>query len=727
MMTRSRMFRLLALGLVLAGCSASRDNGDDQRGSELVGTAPDATGRGPLATTSAEYRFDPAVDTDVLEDRPTEIWGSVFRPQTLATGEKHPVLVFLHGNHGTCGRGSAPRIDDNVQYTTEGTCPDGYTVVPNHRGYDYIAERLASWGYVVVSINANRGITAAQGVDGDFGLNLARGRLVLRHLELLSQWNAQPGTTPASLGVDLAGMLDFDQVGLMGHSRGGEGVRAAYNQYLDPGSVWPARIKAPVTVRGIFEVGPVDGQTSRTLDAFGTAWNVLLPLCDGDVFTLDGMQPFDRMSLRGSEANPTTKSMFAVWGANHNYFNTEWQQSDSKGCSGAGNTALFALSGVAGSAKQQETGLHAMMAFFRAHVGKDANAEYVKVFDPQYGVASSLSSITRVERVFADAVSEDFALTVEDFAGADGMGKAGLPNTATNVTVTHTDVSEHESALKAAKINWTAPGGQYQVNLAAAGAGIDVSAKDTLDFRVSRQRDTVHPEVPVNFSVQLVRADDSVSSPVPLKEFLELLGPVGARLPQWNCNEEVCHPHTVIRPGPGHLVLDTVRIPLSSFGGSMANVRAVRFVFDDTPASGIFLSSLRFSKGVGPIARPTKNTAPLPVADDAPGAGGSPVITAGNQVRGMKQAAPNAPLEIEVESTTAFPVTNDFVRLRIGNRDTVVSRYPSNGDTHRLVFRLKPEEVAATQDGAPMKVRYGADLAKTEYDFGTFKKSDVNR
>lgn len=42
--------------------------------------------------------------------------------------------------------------------------------------------------------------------------------------------------------VDLRNHLDFNQVGLMGHSRGGEGMCAAYDQYLESESPWPALI-----------------------------------------------------------------------------------------------------------------------------------------------------------------------------------------------------------------------------------------------------------------------------------------------------------------------------------------------------------------------------------------------------------------------------------------------------------------------------------------------------
>jgi len=187
--------------------------------------APDATGPGPYATTSAEYKLPAAIDPDVSTELATELWARVYRPSNLANAP-YPFLIFLHGNHATCGRfeGAGPgRFDINVQYTFTGTCPPGYVVVPSHEGYAYLAERLASWGYIVVSINANRGVNAAPGVSGDRGLNLRRGRLVLKHLQRLSQWNAAGGT-PSSLGFDLRGKLDFSHVGMLGHSRGGEAV-----------------------------------------------------------------------------------------------------------------------------------------------------------------------------------------------------------------------------------------------------------------------------------------------------------------------------------------------------------------------------------------------------------------------------------------------------------------------------------------------------------------------
>ena len=93
---------------------------------------------------------------------------------------------------GRAGAGRS-RVDDRIDYTLTGRCPSGYVVSPSHRGYAYLAEELSAAGYIVVSINANRGVNAAAGGADDFGLNLRRGRLVLKHLQLLSQWNRSGG------------------------------------------------------------------------------------------------------------------------------------------------------------------------------------------------------------------------------------------------------------------------------------------------------------------------------------------------------------------------------------------------------------------------------------------------------------------------------------------------------------------------------------------------------
>jgi hypothetical protein len=685
----------------LSGCATASAPTASQS-DEFTERAADPTGTGPLATTSAEYRLPAGIDADIMTDRATEVWAQVYRPANLALGEKHPLVIFLHGNHGTCGRGTNPRIDDSVQYTMQGTCPAGYVVTPNHLGYAYTAERLASWGYVVVSINANRGITAGGGVAGDGGLNLARGRLVLKHLQLLSQWNTEPGSTPATLGVDLAGTLDFGNVGMMGHSRGGEGVRAAYTQYKDEGSPWPARIREPLTVKGIFEIGPVDGQTGRTLNALGTAWNVILPMCDGDVSNLQGMKPFDRMLALNNETAGTAKGMFAVWGANHNYYNTEWQQSDSFGCRGANHTPLF-QTGTVGSQKQMSTGLYSMMGFFRAHVGTRAQLAFDRLFDPQFGLPTDLEPVTHIGRAYADAANTSRSIVLESFTGTPGTSLSGQPTVAQNVTVTHGGVPEHDALLRAANIKWTAASAEtfLQIPWAAPNDGLDASEMKTLDLRVALQNQSVSSAPEMSFSVQLVNADDSLSEPVAIKDYVKILP-------------------------AGHAVLETARIPLSDLrGANLSKVRGVKLVFNDTPQGAIFVSTIRFSRALAStrVVTPQGGPGELPTP---PSGDGTVVVDTGNTVNALR-ATPSDAIEVELESATAFPVLDDLARLRVDGADVVLSRYADDGNTHRMVFTMSPDEFARIRDGATIKVRYGADQATREWNFGKLQKSALQR
>jgi Legume lectin domain len=206
---------------------------------QYAGTASDADATGSNTVTSQDYHpgadangFNTTakVDTSIIPDRNTELWAKYYFPNNLS-GSSYPLVVLLHGNHGTCGTGSNPRSDSDSYYTRYGTCDPGYIVTPNHNGYDYLAQKLASWGYIVASVNANMGLTGAAydrircaanpaacplafpytaadnpkfpEYQNDSSLILARGRLLLRHLQKLSEWNngVAPFATVNSLGT----------------------------------------------------------------------------------------------------------------------------------------------------------------------------------------------------------------------------------------------------------------------------------------------------------------------------------------------------------------------------------------------------------------------------------------------------------------------------------------------------------------------------------------------
>jgi hypothetical protein len=688
-------------------------------------TAPDATllSGGPI--TVSEYKLPAAIDPVVSNNLATELWARVYRPASLGSSS-HALLVLLHGNHATCGRLAGPgeHFDINVQYTFTGTCPAGYIPVASHAGYAYLAERLAGLGYIVVSINANRGINAAPGVLGDRGLNLARGRLVLRHLQKLSRWNSGLETPPAGLS-DLVGKIDFSHVGLLGHSRGGEGMRAAYNLYQsDPGGTnWQSLIGA-VTVEGIFEIGPVDGQTALTLNALGTAWNVLLPMCDGDVFNLQGVKPFDRMLRFTSETPARQKSTFAVWGANHNFYNTEWQQSDSAGC--FANQRLFAHQ--IGPDDARPTAIASAVAFFVANVGASKQPVYNEIFNPQFELPASVTNITRVDRGYTDSPDSSFTKIFDDFTGPTGFNTYGPANNASNVSVVYGHVANHDPLQQfAALIDWNGPGAGtfFQSNWTNPGSGINASSFGTLDFRVSRQ--CANPadllcsktsnwfNFETNFSVRLVDRNGNLSNPVQLSDYLSLTGPIGS---------------LVIGFGTaGHPILETARIPLTAFGSPaiVSKLRGVRFTFDDTRRDEIYLANIQLSKLNGLLA-PSSATSTLPTADTPLDTtnGGNDV----NQIKSVRSAQSSTlgdVVEIELNSNREFLPQGEMLVLRIGSREFNLSRYPTTGETNTVVFTLTADEWAGVLQGDNVAVQYGLGTNYNAWSFGRVDKTMLNR
>jgi hypothetical protein len=669
-------------------------------------TAPDATATGPFTTTSSEYKLPPTNDDLVAPQVVTELWARIYRPTNL-NNAPHPLLIFLHGNHATCGRfeGAGPgRLDINIQYTFTGACPPGFVVAPSHEGYAYFAERLASWGYIVASINANRGINAAPGVAGDLGLNLRRGRLILRHLQKLAAWNSGSEATPASLGFSLQGKLDFNHVGMMGHSRGGEGVRAALAQYRDAGSPWPALIGAPVNFEGIFEIGPVDGQTGRILNAEGLAWNVLLPMCDGDVFNLQGVRVFDRMLANRNDTPATQKSTFTVWGANHNFYNTEWQLSDSPGC--LGHSRLFDK--LLGSADQRQTALASVLAFFRAHVGAVKNPDLANIFNPQFALPASLANVTRVDRGYTDSPNSAVTEVFEDFDRPTGFNTSGFTNDASNITITHNGIANHSSVQRVARISWdnSGSGTFFQSNWTAPGAGRNITAFETLDFRVSAQCKDLPCNTTdsgfnfeTNFSIRLVGANGSLSNPVQLRDYASLTGPVGGLV-------------LGIGSSP-HPILITARIPLTAFGNApLTSLRGVRFTFDDTRRDDIHIGNIRLSQ-VGGIANSLPSATALP-ASDSPLDLGVSTNNEKNTIKSVKatrssQLAPNqSGVEIELTSNREFLPKGEMLLLKVGSQEVSLSRYGEDGSTNRVIFTLTAEQWSLINTGDPVVIQYGA-------------------
>lgn len=545
------------------------------------GDAPAARATGQAATTtsstpSTPVADDPATPGDYKVGRADydlgtqaidlaeiggikgELRAAVYYPKVKSTPS--PVVVFLHGRHTSCSGGTA----NPNRYP----CGPNQTEIPSYLGYTAPAEALASHGYVVVSVSANAINANDNQLAADYGAT-ARGQLVLDHLDLLAK--ANDGTADG-VSRDLKGRLDLTQVGLMGHSRGGEGVvRAAQLN---------AARALPYNIVSVLPLAPVDfGRL--TLPAVPTL--TVLPYCDGDVVNLQGQHFFD--DSRDAFDDDVLRSTALVMGANHNFFNTVWtpglyQLATSDDWAAQDRNQTNAWCGQNSSerltaAEQYAVGTAYVAAWFRLTMAGEEG--YLPLFDGTGGTAVSAgrAQVETVASVPAGSRADVAGLTqpstsvrVSGSATVTycaSMSGAPYPyqtpvcsSTLTSSQAPHWTQMRFAPSAPAtplAKFSWTAGTGQLRVDVPAKAR--DLSRYDALTFRASP--DALATE-PVDLTVTVTDGQGKSAS-VPVSSVSTALAPL---------------------PGTASPLLKTilrqVRIPVTALTGiDMKDVRRVAF------------------------------------------------------------------------------------------------------------------------------------------------------
>ncbi len=540
-------------------------------------TAADAALAGPYEAADEDYHFGRITlrDEQTGDTHESDIHGYIRYP--LDAVGPFPVLLLQHGRHQTCetgtGQAPVPVGDDN--------CPDLAPVVTpanSYRGYDYLAENLASHGYAVISVDTNDvNDNDSSAGRGDTGA-LARASLILAHLDAFREISAGGGN-----GFDhLVGRLDFSRVGIMGHSRGGEGVNrtVSLNSQQD----------RPHQIEAVFALAPTD-YTSQPVA--GVAFATLLPYCDGDVEDLMGSFAFDnaRYQLAG---DPYPKYQILALGANHNYFNTVWTSDDWEihGTAADPHCGRQAPdNGRDTPAEQRALGQFFIASFFRYFIGQEqAYASWwsgqaqppASACPGQQGPCSQRYPLSvhpgSGQRLLIDATADDSALrhnALGQPVSFEGFTRYGLCVTNGRAGEGCEVAEPSFAAAQQLYLSWQGPA-VYRSELGQ----IDASDFDLLSLRVGVSHgDAAHAEAQA-FDLVLTDADGRSASV--LAAGTALFFPPGDAFDAG---------------GSRKTTLNGLQVPLTRFAGlDLSRLVRLELRFGRTPAGSLQLTDLMLQK-----------------------------------------------------------------------------------------------------------------------------------
>lgn len=196
-------------------------------------------------------------------------------PRHIPDGSRLPMILYVHGDTG--GH------------------PEAY------RGYNYVLERLAQHGFIAASID-----TSGADLQGDNAAEVVlRTSKIKRHLDCWREGEMQI-VEGDDYRAHLRDHIDFGNIGLAGHSQGGEAIVLA--EIKNREQEWGYGIKA------IHAIAPSDHH-DLTID--GVPYMLLLGADDEDNgFGVDGLSVYDRAVPRAP------KIQAFVYGAYHNSFNS---------------------------------------------------------------------------------------------------------------------------------------------------------------------------------------------------------------------------------------------------------------------------------------------------------------------------------------------------------------------------------------------------------------------
>jgi hypothetical protein len=320
----------------------------------------------------------------------------------------------------------------------------------SYLGYNYLLDHLAGHGFIAMSIYAPVGV----GIE-------TRARATLAHIGIMAQNNANPGV--------FQGHIDLTNIGIAGHSRGGEAVVRAARINTAEGLGWS--LKAGVSI------APTD---YHHYGDPGIPVLVIYGSNDGDV---SGDWPNRTCFVIYDEAG-RPRSFIFVYGATHDRFNTEWASIEAS-TELNWDIAPSDLPQLISMTDHQSIAKGYVAAFMQAHLqGRDEQLEY---FSARLKPALvSGVTIHSSHQVSGSVMLDNFEQLPHDPSsntlGGSVTGTA-LTTLAEDALRTLDSHSPHVTA--GGEIAWATINGVYLSQVPAVAK--DVSAYRALSFRVTEK------------------------------------------------------------------------------------------------------------------------------------------------------------------------------------------------------------------------------------------------
>ncbi len=465
----------------------------------------------------------------------------------------------------------------------------------SENGYDYLAELLASRGFIVTAIDEN---FLNLSLAADFGLlapledeNDARAWLILEHLQQWRAWSVTPGNP-------FYGRVDLDRIGLVGHSRGGEAVAiaAAFNRLPCHPENAALRFDYNFGIRAVAALAPVDGQYlpgERPLPLADVNYLVLHGAHDMDVVSFSGLRQYNRLQFL--DGKPRFKSTVYLYGANHGQFNRAWGRRDMLGPA----RQLFNLGALLPAEEQEQAAKVFISAFMEATL--HGQAGYHALFrDPRVARAwlpetLYLSQYQDSSAIRIAAFEEDIDLETTSLPGASLHGE-GLTLWREQVV----PLRWGNSHTSAAYLGWdtTSAPGAPRFCLTLPEGDLVLSPQSALTFALAEADESPLPgeerppkgnDAPLDLTLELVDHAGEIAR-LPLGRFSLLQPPLRVHLGKAAWMSAL---------PPSEAVFQTFQFRLDSFATqnprfNPARLVEIRFVFDRSPAGVVILDEIGF-------------------------------------------------------------------------------------------------------------------------------------